>query len=47
MFLYPNTTITNSLLILIVFGSQNPILSEDAQTGALNADTFDNYILIL
>ncbi len=50
-YMFPSIQIlqfTNSLLILIVFvESQNPILSEDAQTGALNADTFDNYILNL
>ncbi len=37
---------TNSILILILFiENQNPLLSEDLATGALNSETFDNYIL--
>lgn len=36
----------NAILILIIFvEKQSPILSEDTATGALNPETFDNYIL--
>ncbi len=39
---------TNALLILIIFvEQQSPILNEDASTGALNYETFENYILNL
>ncbi|MGD1820113.1 MAG: EAL domain-containing protein [Pleomorphochaeta sp.] len=37
---------TNAILILIMFvESQSPLLHEDLTTGALNADTFDNYVI--
>lgn len=39
---------TNALLILIIFiEQQSPILNEDISTGALNFETFENYILNL
>ena len=37
---------TNAILILILFiENQNPLLSEDLATGALNNETFENFIL--
>ncbi len=37
---------TNAILILILFiENQNPLLSEDLATGALNNETFENYVL--